>query len=174
MQSNRHCRVCGKIITSHYAAKCCSDECRDIYYQSLLKPINSHICEICKCTFKSTKQLQRYCSVKCRREGMKLQAQKRKELNIKYYYPKLLIRFQILARDGFKCRYCGRSASEDNVKLHVDHILNKNNGGDDDPSNLITACQDCNIGKGKQMLVTNTGQIPTYLMITTIKPKHVP
>ena len=37
-----------------------------------------------------------------------------------------LTRFEIFARDGFKCRYCGRSPKEDNVKLIIrNYILDK-------------------------------------------------
>jgi hypothetical protein len=33
------------------------------------------------------------------------------------------------------------------VKLHVDHVTPVALGGTDDPSNLVTACADCNSGK---------------------------
>jgi hypothetical protein len=55
-------------------------------------------------------------------------------------------RFRILTRDGFKCRYCGRSSPD--VQLHVDHATAKVNGGTNDDSNLVAACSDCNLGKG--------------------------
>ncbi|MFI5038151.1 MAG: HNH endonuclease, partial [Solirubrobacterales bacterium] len=32
------------------------------------------------------------------------------------------LRFRVLERDGFRCRYCGRTASEPGVVLHVDHV----------------------------------------------------
>ena len=32
------------------------------------------------------------------------------------------LRFSVLMRDGFRCRYCGRTASEPEVVLHVDHV----------------------------------------------------
>jgi len=57
----------------------------------------------------------------------------------------LLLRFLVLARDGFRCRYCGRSAKE--TILHVDHIYPKSKGGKNNSSNLITSCRDCNLGK---------------------------
>jgi len=62
------------------------------------------------------------------------------------------LRFSILARDGFRCRYCGRSPQEDGVKLAVDHILPLSKGGTNEPSNLITSCVDCNRGKGALLL----------------------
>jgi hypothetical protein len=55
-------------------------------------------------------------------------------------------RFSVLARDNYTCRYCGRSAPE--VTLHVDHIIPVAEGGTDEPANLVTACADCNEGKG--------------------------
>lgn len=55
------------------------------------------------------------------------------------------LRFEILRRDNFACRYCGASAPE--VKLTVDHVKPKALGGTDDPSNLVTACAGCNSGK---------------------------
>lgn len=55
-------------------------------------------------------------------------------------------RFDILQRDNFTCRYCGRSAPS--VVLQVDHIVAVADGGTDEPANLVTACADCNEGKG--------------------------
>lgn len=55
------------------------------------------------------------------------------------------LRFEILRRDNHTCRYCGRSAPD--VLLHVDHVVPVAFGGTDDPSNLVAACKDCNIGK---------------------------
>jgi hypothetical protein len=59
-------------------------------------------------------------------------------------------RFDIFRRDGFTCQYCGRSPPE--VVLHLDHIVPVIEGGDNDEMNLITACRDCNLGKGKKPL----------------------
>jgi hypothetical protein len=55
------------------------------------------------------------------------------------------IRFEILKRDNHTCRYCGASAPD--VTLHVDHVTPQALGGTDDPTNLVTACVDCNLGK---------------------------
>jgi len=54
-------------------------------------------------------------------------------------------RFEVLRRDSHTCRYCGQSAPD--VKLTVDHVTPVALGGTDDPSNLVTACADCNAGK---------------------------
>lgn len=55
------------------------------------------------------------------------------------------LRFEILRRDNHTCRYCGASAPD--VKLTVDHVAPIALGGGDEPSNLTTACWDCNAGK---------------------------
>ena len=60
------------------------------------------------------------------------------------------VRFNVFKRDGFRCQYCGRAAPD--VILHVDHIVPVAAGGGNDELNLITACQDCNLGKGKTQL----------------------
>ena len=65
------------------------------------------------------------------------------------------IRFEVFKRDGFACQYCGKKTPE--VTLEVDHIVSVNDGGQDDITNLITSCFDCNRGKGK----TSLDEIPT-------------
>jgi hypothetical protein len=55
------------------------------------------------------------------------------------------LRYEVLRRDNHSCRYCGGSAP--GVKLTVDHVLPVALGGSDEPSNLVTACADCNAGK---------------------------
>lgn len=60
------------------------------------------------------------------------------------------MRYDILRRDGFKCKICGRSA-EDGVKLHVDHIIPVSKGGKTEWDNLRTLCQDCNLGKSNKI-----------------------
>lgn len=55
------------------------------------------------------------------------------------------LRFEILRRDNHACRYCGRSAPE--VELTIDHVVPTALGGSDEPTNLVTACRDCNGGK---------------------------
>jgi len=58
------------------------------------------------------------------------------------------IRFHILRRDSFTCRYCGGKSPD--VKLHVDHFTPWSKGGSNDAANLVTACETCNLGKGAQ------------------------
>lgn len=55
------------------------------------------------------------------------------------------LRYEILRRDNHQCRYCGATAPH--VPLTVDHVVPIALGGSDDPTNLVTACKDCNAGK---------------------------
>jgi hypothetical protein len=59
-------------------------------------------------------------------------------------------RFEVFKRDKFTCQYCGAAAPS--AVLHVDHIRPVAGGGGNDILNLITACQDCNGGKGARRL----------------------
>lgn len=63
---------------------------------------------------------------------------------------KISLRFKIFERDRFTCQYCGRKPPM--VVLHVDHIFPKSKGGKDDEINLITSCQECNLGKRDKVL----------------------
>lgn len=55
------------------------------------------------------------------------------------------LRYEVLRRDNHTCMYCGRKPPE--VVLTVDHVTPVSLGGRDEPSNLRTACRDCNSGK---------------------------
>lgn len=57
----------------------------------------------------------------------------------------MIPRFRILARDGFRCVYCGATPGE--AELHVDHRQPRSRGGSDHPTNLVTACRACNLSK---------------------------
>lgn len=56
------------------------------------------------------------------------------------------LRYEILRRDAHTCRYCGASAPD--VKLVIDHVVPVALGGTNDETNLVTACSNCNGGKG--------------------------
>ncbi len=75
---------------------------------------------------------------------------KRKDVSMK-------VRYSVLARDGFMCRYCGARA-DTGAQLVVDHIVPVARGGSNDPANLITACHPCNAGKADR---TPEGAAPT-------------
>ncbi len=55
-------------------------------------------------------------------------------------------RDEILARDAFRCVYCGEIFPVE--QLTVDHVQARVRGGDQSGGNLVTACQSCNTRKG--------------------------
>ncbi|AXQ63941.1 HNH endonuclease [Gordonia phage Horus] len=55
------------------------------------------------------------------------------------------VRYEVFRRDNNRCRYCGATAPE--TPMTIDHVVPTALGGSDDPSNLVTACRDCNAGK---------------------------
>lgn len=59
-------------------------------------------------------------------------------------------RFNVFKRDSFACQYCG--ATPPGAVLEVDHIHPVSQGGKNSIDNLITACFDCNRGKGAGLL----------------------
>lgn len=59
-------------------------------------------------------------------------------------------RFDVLSRDKFTCQYCGRRPPQ--VALNCDHIHPVAKGGGNEMDNLITACEECNLGKGANVL----------------------
>jgi len=64
------------------------------------------------------------------------------------------LRFKVFMRDRFRCVACGRSpAVHLNTELHADHVLAVANGGKTTLENLQTLCRECNLGKGRGLLV---------------------
>ena len=55
------------------------------------------------------------------------------------------VRYEVLKRAKFRCELCGISA--DDKALEVDHIIPRNKGGSDDPSNFQSLCYSCNAMK---------------------------
>lgn len=68
-------------------------------------------------------------------------------------------RFEIFKRDGFRCTYCGSTPSDG--PLHVDHVVPVAEGGSNDPSNLVTACASCNLGKSA---------VPLGMVLPSVNP----
>ena len=65
--------------------------------------------------------------------------------------PTLRQRFQVMMRDKFRCRLCGRSpATHPGVVLRIDHIVPWSRGGKTIDSNLQTLCEECNQGKSNR------------------------
>lgn len=61
---------------------------------------------------------------------------------------------RVFRRDRFKCHYCGLDGLRDFESwliLTIDHIHPHAKGGQRCMDNLVTACQPCNLLKGKRM-----------------------
>ena len=59
----------------------------------------------------------------------------------------------VLDRNGYTCQMCGAVAGEPypyephrKTRLHIGHIVDKSQGGSDDPANLRALCSVCNEG----------------------------
>lgn len=59
------------------------------------------------------------------------------------------LRYEVLRRDNYTCRYCGASAPS--VLLEIDHVVPRSAGGTDARENLQVLCEDCNAGKSASM-----------------------
>ncbi len=57
------------------------------------------------------------------------------------------LRAKILLRDNYRCIHCGKNPKEDEIKLHIDHKIPVEWGGETTEDNLQTLCSDCNLGK---------------------------
>jgi len=59
----------------------------------------------------------------------------------------------VLNRNGYTCQHCGVSAGEIHpfdgrkVSLHIGHIMDRSEGGSDEPNNLRALCSVCNEGE---------------------------
>jgi len=101
-------------------------------------------CSYCKEPLLNEWQIK-YCSSTCRGKRT-YEHRKTGESNW------VTLRFKILARDNFRCVFCGRTPVEDGVRLHVDHWNPLINNGNNDMSNLLTSCEECNLGKSDAVL----------------------
>lgn len=65
-----------------------------------------------------------------------------------------LSRRAILARDGFRCQYCGSTRH-----LTIDHVIPRSRGGQTSWENVVTSCAPCNVRKGAR-LPSEVGMMP--------------
>lgn len=73
------------------------------------------------------------------------------------------LRFAILERDNFTCKYCKSS----DVELQIDHVIPKSLGGADVAENLVTSCASCNRGKASVALGSPKVAQPRRIKIPT-------
>jgi 5-methylcytosine-specific restriction endonuclease McrA len=58
-------------------------------------------------------------------------------------------RFNVFLRDSFRCQYCGRGFPTED--LTFDHIVPRSRGGRTTWTNVVTACQVCNLQKANRL-----------------------
>jgi len=112
-------------------------------------------CSVCDIEFTTKAWNQINCSRLCTKRKYEISYEHKTPIffNESPYKKLLKTRIMVLNRDEFTCQYCGRSRKEDkSVVLHIDHMIPKAKGGDDSYSNLITSCQECNLGKSDTLL----------------------
>ncbi|MCB0319809.1 MAG: HNH endonuclease [Bdellovibrionales bacterium] len=79
-----------------------------------------------------------------------------------------LSRFNILARDGFRCQYCGKNLSAREATL--DHVIPRSKGGKTSWDNVVCCCRACNIEKGSR----TPSQALMRLAQTPVRPDWLP
>ncbi len=59
----------------------------------------------------------------------------------------------LFARDGYRCQYCHRPQNELRHRecLTRDHLIPLSRGGDNEWTNVVTACSSCNTRKGNSL-----------------------
>ena len=142
------CEICGKDFfkkpKSKNKGRFCGRECFDKWNKTQIRKIELK-CDYCsklflRKRFQVKHSTNHFCSQECAKKYQRKTSNKTKyRLN-----PKL--RWQILKRDNFICQYCGAKPIN-GVSLHIDHKIPRSLGGRDVINNLITACEECNLGK---------------------------
>ena len=65
-------------------------------------------------------------------------------------------RYAVLERAGFKCQCCGiRPLKDNDVILHIDHIIPRSLGGSDSVDNLQVLCDKCNLSKQNRFIINH-------------------
>ncbi|MGH8568319.1 MAG: HNH endonuclease [Gammaproteobacteria bacterium] len=80
------------------------------------------------------------------------------------------LRERVRTRAGQCCEYCRlHQGHAPFVGFHVEHIIPRQHGGSDDPSNLALACHHCNLHKGPNLtgIDPESGQI-----VPLFNPRH--
>jgi 5-methylcytosine-specific restriction endonuclease McrA len=67
-----------------------------------------------------------------------------------------LSRRAVLARDGYRCQYCGS-----HKHLTLDHVIPRSRGGITSWENIVTSCAPCNVRKGAA-LPHEVGMTPSH------------
>lgn len=81
-------------------------------------------------------------------------------------------RANVFLRDRFKCQYCG----SDEGQLTSDHVIPRSKGGLTTWTNIVAACDDCNLRKGAQtdMQPMKVPREPTAAELLALKRAYRP
>jgi hypothetical protein len=91
------------------------------------------------------------------------------------YAPSKKLRMDVLRRDDFRCRICGRRAADHvDIELHVHHIRPHGMGGLTEADNLITLCHSCHTGLDPHFELSLFGMLPGGLPLGDIEGDHDP
>mgnify|MGYP001594133532 CR=1 FL=1 len=91
-----------------------------------------------------------------------LRALRRRRLPVRFS------RVNIYARDRYRCQYCG--GARPIAELTYDHVIPRRAGGRTEWTNIVTACQDCNLHKGAR----TPEQAGMHLLVAPVRPQWIP
>jgi 5-methylcytosine-specific restriction endonuclease McrA len=86
-----------------------------------------------------------------------------------------LSRRAVLARDGYRCQYCGSTRH-----LTLDHVVPRSKGGTTSWENIVTSCAPCNVRKGAKlpaevgMVLRRNPRPPSVADFLVFSPSGVP
>lgn len=86
----------------------------------------------------------------------------------KHKKPVKFSRVNIFARDSYRCQYCGQKRGI--AELTYDHVKPRHMGGKTEWTNIVTACQECNLRKGGN----TPDKAGMRLLGQPVQPKWVP
>lgn len=78
----------------------------------------------------------------------------------------------VFARDNYRCQYCGVQMA----KPTIDHVVPRSRNGENEWTNVVTACSSCNNKKGSRtpkeagMRLMRRPQLPKYFVSSVIIP----
>lgn len=118
-------------------------------------------CNMCSTIYEYERATSKYCSERCRYNA-------NNAVNGRVRVPDTL-RFSILHRDGFACRFCG--VRPPHSELQLDHITPLAQGGKPlDADNLVTTCARCNNGHGDSEVELPDALIGVYWNLEDFPP----
>ncbi len=144
------CPICSIVFWSANGSPGCSSQCSSAWNAIQAGRVSSAIiwwsCTVCAASgwLSPAAAKQRvFCSPECRESAAAQMGRISHSVGA----------WRLMSRDGFRCAYCGLSPlRNENVELHVEHVVAVSRGGGDNAANLITACAFCNLSKNDDRL----------------------